>query len=72
MLEVPDVDFMRPCGVVVFALFYCHLDLYCGECYVGYLQLCVPIDVSVCFVCIMFDCVGELQGWGSSHSSRTT
>ena len=25
MLEVPDVDFIRPCGVVVFALFYCRL-----------------------------------------------
>ena len=22
VLEVPDVDFIRPCGVVVFALFY--------------------------------------------------
>ena len=57
VLEVPDVDFIRPCGVVVFALFYCHLDLYCVSC----LQLeCVPIYVSVCFVCFMFDCVGEL------------
>ena len=58
MLEVPDADFIRPCGVVVFALFYCYLDLCCGECYVGCLQFeCVPIYVSVCF---MFDCVGEL------------
>ena len=39
-------------------LFYCHLDLCCGECYVGCLQFeCVPVYVSVCF---MFDCVGEL------------
>ena len=60
VLEVPDVDFIRPCGVV-FALFYCHLDLCCGECYVGCLQFeCVPVYVSVCFVCFMFDCVGEL------------
>ena len=22
-----DVDFIRPCGVIVFALFYCCLDL---------------------------------------------
>ena len=50
-----------PCGVVVFALFYCHLDLCCGECYVGFLQFeCVPVHVSVCFVCLIFDCVGEL------------
>ena len=27
MPEVPDVDFIRPCGVVVFAMFYCYLDL---------------------------------------------
>ena len=35
VLEVPDVDFIMPCGVVVFALFYCRLDLCCGECYCG-------------------------------------
>ena len=35
-LDVPDVDFNRPCGVVVFALFYCRLC--CGECYVACLQ----------------------------------
>ena len=65
MLEVPDVDVIRPCGVVVFALFYCRLDLCCGdECYFGCLQ----------FVCFMFDwvlvncllnafaiCVGEVN-----------
>ena len=33
-LEVHDVDFIMPCGVVVFALFYCRLDLCCGECVV--------------------------------------
>ena len=38
VLEVPDVDFISAYGVVVFALFYCHLDLCCGECYVGCLQ----------------------------------
>ena len=52
--EVPDVDFISG----VFALLYSHLDLFCGECYVGCLQFeCVPIYVSVCF---MIDCVGEL------------
>ena len=52
---------MLTLSVVVFALFYCHLDLCSGECYVGCLQFeCVPIYVSVCFVCFMFDCVGEL------------
>ena len=49
-----DVDFLRPCGVVVFALCYCHLDLCCGECYVGCLQFqCFPIYVSVlCVLCL--------------------
>ena len=35
----------------------------CGECYFGCLQfVCFPrgIYVSVCIVCVMFDCVGEL------------
>ena len=39
----------------------CRSDLCYGECYVGCLQFeCFPIYVSVCFVCFMFDCVGEL------------
>ena len=49
------------CPVELLFLFYCHLDLCCGECYVGCLQFeCFPIYVSVCFVCFMSDCVGEL------------
>ena len=52
VLKVPDVDFNGPCGVVAFAVFYCRLDLCCGECYVGYLEFeCFHIYVSVCFVC---------------------
>ena len=55
-----DVDFIRPCGVVVFALFYCHLDLCCGECYVSCLQFeCVPIYVSDLCLC-MRDMISEL------------
>ena len=58
---MPDVDFIRPCGVVVLALFYYRLELCCGVCYVGCLQLeCFPIYVSVCLVCFKFDCDGEL------------
>ena len=38
VLEVTDVDFIMPCGVVVYAMFYCRLDLFCGECYVGFLE----------------------------------
>ena len=53
--------YASPSGVVVSALIYCHLELCCGECNVGCLQFeCIPIDMSVCFVCFMFDCVGEL------------
>ena len=34
-------------------MFYCYLDLCCGEYYVGCLQFeCVPIYVSVCF-CVL-------------------
>ena len=34
-------------------LFFCHLDLCCGECYVGCVQYkCVPIYVSVC-LCVL-------------------
>ena len=53
MLDVPDVEFIRPCGVVVFALFYCCLDLCYIQCYVGCLQFeCFPIYVSVLYICL--------------------
>ena len=72
MLEVPDVDFiMWSCCS---ALFYCSLDLCCGECSVGSLPFeCFPIYVSVCFVCLCLTvlvncllnafaiCVGEVN-----------
>ena len=58
---MPDVDFIRPCGVDVFALCYWRLDLSCSECYVGCLQFeCISIYVSFCLVCFMLDCVGAL------------
>ena len=39
-------------------VFYCRLDL--CQCYFGCLQFeCFLIYVSVCFVCFMFDCVGN-------------
>ena len=53
VIEVLDVDFIRPCGAAVFSLFYYRLDLCCGECYVGCLQFeCFPIYVSVCVLCL--------------------
>ena len=50
VLEVPDVNFIRPCGVVI-ALFYCRLYLCCGDRYLSCLQFeCFPLYVSVCFL----------------------
>ena len=46
---------------VLFLLHFCRLELCCSECYFGCLQfVCFSIYVSVCVVCFMFDCVGEL------------
>ena len=42
------------CGVVVFALIYCCLDLCCGKCYFGCLQFeCFLIYVS-CLFCVFY------------------
>ena len=41
--------------IVIFALFYCLLDLRSGECNVVSLYvLCCPVNGSVCFVCCVF------------------
>ena len=53
MLEVPDVDFIRPCGVVVFALFYCHLDLCCGECYLVVCSLSEFLSMCLFVLCVL-------------------
>ena len=45
------VDFIRPCGVVVFALFYYRLDLCCGECYFG--SLCVFLSMCLFVLCVL-------------------
>ena len=46
--------------VVIFALFYCLLDLRSGDCNVVSLYvLCCPVNGSVCFVCCVFD--GETE-----------
>ena len=47
--------------IVIFALFYCSLDLRSGECNVVSLyDLCYTVIGSVCFVCCVFDSVCEL------------
>ena len=47
--------------MVIFALFYCLLDLSCGECNVISLYvLCCSVNVYVCFVCCVSDSIGEL------------
>ena len=62
---MPDVDFIRPCGVAVFALFYCRLDLCCGECYVGCLQLSVSLSMCLFVMCCLLNafaiCVAEVN-----------
>ena len=50
MFEVPDVDFIRSCGVIVFALFYSLFNLCCSECYFSCLQ----------FVCFLPRCLSVL------------
>ena len=50
--EVHDVDFIRPCGVVVFALFYCRLDLYSGKCYFGCLQFVCFLSICLFVLCV--------------------
>ena len=52
VLEVPDIDFIRPCGVV-FALFYCRLNLCCGECYVGCLQFECFLSMCLFVLCVL-------------------
>ena len=52
MLEVPDVDFTRPCGVVIFALFYYRLSLCCGEWYFGCLQFECFLSMCLFVLCI--------------------
>ena len=49
--------------VVIFTLFYCLLDLICGECDVISLYfMCCSVNGSVCLVCCVFDSVCELFG----------
>ena len=62
MLEVPDVNFIRPCGVVVFAL----SESYCVV-FGLYLFFCWLIHVLsskayVCCVC-MRDVISEFSEW---------
>ena len=49
--------------MVIFALFYCLLDLQIGQCHVVSLYaLCCSVNGSVCLVCCLFDSVCELFG----------
>ena len=56
---MPDV--IRPCCVVVFAVFNCLLDLPFSELYIcGVKFAYVSVDYSVCSACCVFDGVSEL------------
>ena len=51
-----------PCELL-FLLFYCLLDLGCGECNVISLYfMCCSVNGSVCLVCCVFDSVCDLFG----------
>ena len=70
--EVHDADFIRPCGVV-FALFYCRLDLCCCESYFSCIQFVCYLYVCLCVLCLTLtvlvncllnefaNCVGEVN-----------
>ena len=72
MLEVPDVDFIRPCGVVVFTLFYCHLavvsvmlvicslSVFLSMCLFVLCILCLTVLVN-CLLNAFAICVGEVS-----------
>ena len=52
-----------PCELLFFTLFYSLLDLRSSECDVVSLYVvCCSVNVSVCFVCCVFDSVCELFG----------
>ena len=49
-------NFSGPCESVIFSLFYSLFDLRSSECEVVSLYVvCCSVNVSVCFVCCMFD-----------------
>ena len=51
------------CELFIFILFYSLLDLRSSECNVVTLYVvCCSVNVSVCFVCCVFDSVCELFG----------
>ena len=50
--------------VVIFTLFYCFLDLSCGECNViSMCFLCCSVIGSVCLVCCISDSVQDVWVW---------
>ena len=52
-----------PCELLFFTLFYSLLDLRSSECDgISLYGVCCSVNVSVCFVCFVFDSVCELFG----------
>ena len=52
VFEVLNVDFIRPCEVVVFALLYFRLVLCCGECYCGCLEFVCFLSMCLVVLCV--------------------
>ena len=44
---MPNVQFVRPCGIVVFVVIYCPLDLLCD------FRLCIALSMDQCMVCVV-------------------
>ena len=53
VLEVPDVDFISPCGVVVFALFYFHLDCVVASVMLVVCSLSVFLSMCLFVLCVL-------------------
>ena len=50
-----------PCELLFLTLFYCLLNLSCGECNViSFYFMCCSVNGSVCLLCCVFDTVCEL------------
>ena len=54
---MPDVDFIRPYGVDVFAMFYCRLDFMMS---VMLVVFSLSGFLSMCLFVFVFDCASEL------------
>ena len=48
--------------MVIFTLFYCLLNMNCGECVISLYFMCCSVNGSVYLVCCVFDSIYQLVG----------